>query len=170
MTTNQAGMQSKALEHLRNFATTTTIKGLPKAIKAQTKCQFALWIFALFVGTSITAFQIYNVLRLFMDYGTIDQLSTSSKTAPFPDVTACNLNPLWANDFVKNELNISIPFFNYHATEYYQQHLKADDRQIIDLLLPMLNTAAILQTINTTHFEQDPGSNPFMACSLIDYH
>ena len=79
---------------LHDFLSTTSLKSIPKVVKAQTYWMRVLWIFAFFVGASVAGAYVFTLVYSYSKYETTTIVKVSSRELLFPDATVCNLNPL----------------------------------------------------------------------------
>ncbi len=78
-----------------SFCENSSVKGVPKIVRARSAWQRVLWIFAVVLGTVIATYQVYQMLRIYLKFSTTMSMERTKETPPFPDVTVCNLNILW---------------------------------------------------------------------------
>lgn len=78
---------------LRRFCESTSIKGIPRAVKSTNAIISLLWILAMVVCLAMLLFQATTVLIRYYSCAVIRN-SFDRQTKPnFPEVTVCNLNP-----------------------------------------------------------------------------
>ena len=79
---------------IQHFAETTSIKGIPRALKSSNTVIKVLWILALITGCTYGGWQAFRLISLYLDYGYQTRYSECTNCSPpFPDITICNLNP-----------------------------------------------------------------------------
>jgi len=82
----------------RAYAERSSIKCLPRLIHAKSPLHKVLWFITFIVGGSVASYLLSGLIRTYISYETT--LSVTAKEGgkpPFPDITVCNLNPLWNN-------------------------------------------------------------------------
>src|SRR5271165_4838503 len=88
-------MSKKLLTELRSFLETTSVRGIPRVMKAKTKVTFVVWLVAVLTCAALLVWQLSVVLTRYFQYS----VSTLTVQAPawqnptFPDITVCNLDP-----------------------------------------------------------------------------
>jgi hypothetical protein len=84
--------------------TSTSLKGIPKIVQSSTVFQRILWTLAIVIGTGVSVYNVWILLGSFFSYSASLNVVKTPRTATFPDVTVCNLNPTWpapyAGDFL----------------------------------------------------------------------
>ena len=77
------------------FLETTSVKGVPKAVRSSTRCLRALWVVALLFGVYVASYFTTQLFQHYLQYDANLQISEQPlQPSDFPDVTLCNLNPL----------------------------------------------------------------------------
>ena len=114
-------------EGLRRFAETTSIKCLPRIVKSKPVWQKALWTCALLAGASFTVYTLRSLTVDYLKYETTASFTHTFETAPFPDLTVCNLNPFWANDYFEEELNVSMTDFLLMIDKAWSDSISANN-------------------------------------------
>ena len=117
-------MTKKFSEELRTFCETTSVRGIPRILKAKTRLMFFVWSLGVLTCAGVLAWQIYVILSRYFQYpvNTLTVQAPSWQTPPFPDITVCNLSPLvYENQFktaykdyldhVSSELAKEIPLY-----------------------------------------------------------
>ena len=79
----------------RHWCETSSIKCLPKIVKAQTNGRKLLWILALLLGSTYSSYCLYGLVRLFLEYPVSVNIEIMYGDVPYPDITVCNLNYGW---------------------------------------------------------------------------
>ena len=112
------------------------MRSVPRIVRAPSWVQRILWMFALLVGASMTTYQLYNLLSMYFSYRTSINMVHVKSAAPFPDVTVCNLNPLWVAR--SSRLNVTWTYDNYlqRLQGFFASgdHLPADKSYLFDSL------------------------------------
>ena len=75
------------------FATTTTIKGIPKVLNSDTQFLRFLWLCCVVIGLSVSIYLIYGILDSYFSYQTTMVIHEKMVNPEFPDVTVCKTNP-----------------------------------------------------------------------------
>ena len=79
---------------LQYFLETTSVKGVPKLVKASNWCLRLLWMLALIFGFGTAAYFLTSLFISFCNFSTSVQLNEIPvHSEDFPDITICNLNP-----------------------------------------------------------------------------
>ena len=82
--------------HVKTYAEHSTIKFLPRLIRAKSKIHKVLWIITFIIGTSVASYLLAGLLKTYTSFEkTLSVTAEEGARPPFPDVTLCNLNPLW---------------------------------------------------------------------------
>ena len=86
----------KALkDNVKNFMTTTSVKGISKAIKAESKVLRVVWIISTCTGLAVSITLIALILVAYFRYDVVTNIDDCSTCIPeFPDITVCPLNAL----------------------------------------------------------------------------
>ena len=88
-------MSTKLLTELRSFAETTSVRGIPRVMKANSRVTFVVWLIAVLTCAALLVWQLSVLLTRYFQY----PISTLTVQAPawqnptFPDITICNLDP-----------------------------------------------------------------------------
>ena len=104
---NNAEVTPVVQSPVQAFLETTSVKGIPKACRASTRCVRILWIIAVFFGTGVSVYFLYNLCSIYASKDSfLKQHFQPLKPSDVPEVTVCNLNP-FANtpENLKNELD-----------------------------------------------------------------
>ena len=121
---------------LRDFCETSSMRSVPRIVRAPTGVQRLLWVFALLVGVGMTSYQLYHLLGLYFSYRTSINMVHVMNAAPFPDVTVCNLNPLWVAN--SSRLNMTWTYEDYTSRlhEFFssRDHIPAGKSYLFDSL------------------------------------
>ena len=81
-------------ETFKNFCMTSSLKGLPKLLRAEGKLLRLLWLSGVLLGAVIGLYQAIAILKAFFEYQTNTHISLrQSAQKTFPDVTVCKVNP-----------------------------------------------------------------------------
>ena len=107
-------MTRKLLEELRSFAETTSVRGIPRVMKAKTRVTFVVWLVAVLTCAALLVWQLSVVLMRYFQYSvsTLPVQSPAWQRPTFPDITVCNLDAYvyFETDYLDSDLN-------YVATE-----------------------------------------------------
>ena len=105
---DQSALESKG-HHLcdivRNALETTGVKGIPRIIKSEVKALRYLWAFGVTFLLTMTIYQCYKLIRIYAAFPSTTLISqgyvfgTNNFSVTFPDVTVCNLNPVYMQTF-----------------------------------------------------------------------
>ena len=79
---------------LKQFCQTTSIKGLPRMIKASVWSLRIMWALCVIFGSAVALYQIIYIMKAYFEYETsttIEELE--GEETIFPDVTVCKTNP-----------------------------------------------------------------------------
>ena len=121
---------------LRQFCETSSMRSVPRIVRAPTCVQRLLWLCALLAGVGMTTYQLYHLLGLYLSYRTSINMIHVKNSAPFPDVTVCNLNPLWKA--TSSRLNVTWTYEDYlhRLQEFFASgdHIPADKSYLFDSL------------------------------------
>ena len=81
---------------LRAYAEQSSIKCVPKMIRAKSLLHRVLWAASFVIGSSMAIYLLHGLWGLYFSYAvTLSVVTEEGAQPPFPDVTVCNLNPLW---------------------------------------------------------------------------
>ena len=85
----------------------------------------------------MTSFQLYKLLGMYLSYRTSINMIHVKNMAPFPDVTVCNLNPLWIA--TSSRLNVTWTYEDYlkRLSDFFSMegnHIRDDQRYLFDSL------------------------------------
>ena len=107
-------MSKKLLTELRSFAETTSVRGIPRVMKAKTRVTFFVWLVAVLTCAALLVWQLNVVLTRYFQY----PINTLTVQAPvwqnptFPDITICNTDPFvydtYMHDTDKNDVIASL--------------------------------------------------------------
>ena len=98
------------MEKVKQFCLTTSIKGIPRAVKSKTTAIRVLWLLCV-IGFLTAAFvQTAALTSEFLSHGIstslveskVDLVGLTDHTVELPDVTLCNTNPFAGNGGVYN--------------------------------------------------------------------
>jgi len=93
----------KASDILLNFASRTSLHGVPKVIEARSAVSRCIWIVICVTASLIFAVQISQVLRRFFSFPKKVTIEVVAIPVPFPAISMCNMRNLDFN--VLNTLN-----------------------------------------------------------------
>jgi len=89
---------SNVLIRVRSYAEHSTIKCLPKLVHSKSMPHKVLWLFTFVSGVAIGLYLLSGLWNTYFSYQVTLSISAKEEgRPPFPDVTVCNLNPLWDN-------------------------------------------------------------------------
>ena len=81
--------------NVKNFMTTTSVKGISKAIKSESRVLRIVWITSTCTGLAISIILISLILVSYFHYDVVTNIDECSTCIPeFPDITVCPLNIL----------------------------------------------------------------------------
>jgi len=81
---------------MKTYAEHSTIKFLPRLMRANSFLHKILWVLTFIIGTSVASYLLAGLLHTYTSYEkTLSVAAQEGARPPFPDVTVCNLNPLW---------------------------------------------------------------------------
>ena len=88
-------MSKELITDLRWFAETTSVRGIPRVMKAKTRVTFVVWLVAVLTCAALLVWQLSVVLMRYFQYPvtTLTVEAPAWQTPTFPDFTVCNLNP-----------------------------------------------------------------------------
>lgn len=78
---------------VRRFCDTTSVKGVPKLMRARGPIRRALWTSCVLLGAAMATYQSYILLKVYCDFETSTSVEFINRDASFPDVTICKTNP-----------------------------------------------------------------------------
>ena len=90
-------------KELRRFGETTSVRGVPRALKSSDQVLRVIWIMALVVSVSMTIWQLQKVFAKYLKYEKVSTIKDVSNEAVFPWVTVCSQSPL--GDDINTKLN-----------------------------------------------------------------
>lgn len=92
-------------QHIKQFGTTTSIKGISKIIKSECLVLKVIWFVAVITGATIAIYFLSTLIVNYFSYALYTKMSICNDChAPFPDITVCNLNPLALTARAGNEI------------------------------------------------------------------
>lgn len=94
------------------FLETTSMKGVPRLVRAPRFTLRMLWLIAVFGGTAIAAYFTTNLFKNYFNRdATVTQRQQANASSLFPSLTLCNMNPLGnmgpLEEFVNNYISSS---------------------------------------------------------------
>src|SRR6218665_1333882 len=81
-------------QELRRFGESTSIKGVSRIIKSQSRVVRIFWLAALLICFSVLLFQVINLAINYSNNGVTNTFLLVSSPPNFPDVTICNFVPV----------------------------------------------------------------------------
>ena len=89
-------MARKLYEELRTFCETTSVRGIPRIFRAQSKFILSVWLIAVLACSGMLAWQLATITTRYLQYPVGMQVTQapSWENPTFPDITLCNLSPL----------------------------------------------------------------------------
>jgi len=110
----------KATDILLNFASRTSLHGVPKVIEARSALSRCIWAVICITASLVFAVQLSQVLYRFFNYPKKVTIEVVAIPVPFPAISLCNMRNL---DFhVLNTLNRL-----FIADEHPEKHINATD-------------------------------------------
>ena len=80
---------------VQTFAQTTSVKGIPKAMKTKSHFLKCVWILGTLMGLGCALFLVITLTLAYFAYDTVVKIEKCVDCKPeFPDITVCNLNIL----------------------------------------------------------------------------
>ena len=127
-------------KELLKFCETTSIRGLPRVLKAESRSLRTFWFIGLIACSGLLVYQVSLVFVKFFQYGSV--MNMLRKTAPpnFPDITICNMNPF-------DELEKINPNMTYRD---YQEKLDSMETNLTEQV--KRNYPANWQTLQRDYF------------------
>ena len=98
------------------YCETTSVRGVPQALKSDDRVVRVIWIAALFVSVSMTVWQLQRVFSRYCDYQTVSTMREVKDAAVFPAVTACNTSPLGDKENAKLTWNAYLETVKYRKS------------------------------------------------------
>ncbi|ELT96176.1 hypothetical protein CAPTEDRAFT_185972 [Capitella teleta] len=97
----------------------SSMKALPRIIKAPTKFQKALWILGLLCGLLTSGYQLSLLFLDYFNFSTSVSIAKEMGAPPFPDVTICHLDKNWTFRMLEREFggDFSVDEYNYKISE-----------------------------------------------------
>lgn len=112
---------------VRSSCEGSSMKALPKIVRAQTTFQRILWVLALLVGLVAVLYQLIKLLMGYLEFATSVNIVTEKGSPPFPDVTVCHLDPNWTFRVLKNEIGEELSMAHYVARVERLQSIYGSD-------------------------------------------
>ncbi|ELU17170.1 hypothetical protein CAPTEDRAFT_199552, partial [Capitella teleta] len=110
---------------LRKSLENSSIKALPKIVKASGRFQRYLWTMALVIGVTVVGYQLSNLLQQYFQFSTTINIVSIQGTPPFPDVTLCHMDTNWTNNVLEPNLKGENSQQNfYHELDQIQREYK----------------------------------------------
>ena len=93
------------MEKLKSFGQTTSVKGIPRAIKSKSKFVRALWTICVIAFLITAGYQTYILTKQFFSFAVattlleypVDRFDQTDKSVDTPALTFCNKNPFASN-------------------------------------------------------------------------
>ena len=110
-------MASVFQEEFLKFCKKTSVRGIPRVVNSKSRIVSVFWLVAFLTCFAVMSWQITVIVSRYFQH----QVNTVIVQAPswqkplFPDVTACNLNPLIYE--IKNGSNTYLEFIYLYATQ-----------------------------------------------------
>ncbi len=95
-----------------DFAQSTSVKGVSRAVRTGSLCLRFMWIIALFFGFGIAIFLLCDIFGLYIANETVTNIDEVNHKPTFPDVTVCNLNPFLTLEDERLSINDYFKFLN----------------------------------------------------------
>ena len=73
--------QTSLRTHLHNFALSTSVRGIPRAVKADSKVLSVLWLTAVFSCSCILAYYVRNTLSKYLNYDLVTNIKEAADNA-----------------------------------------------------------------------------------------
>jgi len=107
---------------MQKFWLSTSIRGVPRAIKSTSSYTRAFWALTMICCFAMLIYQLLTLLIQYYSYIVAVNSYNQGGTWPFPDVTICNLNPY--NSFATFDLSYG-DYLDYltHVREQVLQQL-----------------------------------------------
>lgn len=163
-----------AMEQQRTFSdfcreywsSSSSIQSLPHLARASSWPRRLVWLTILLLGTGVTVAMIWSLLADYLKYEITVSSWIEHGAPPFPDVTICNLNPLWmadASDFSMEEQSSRV------MSEIWARAVEEEgEAQAKGLLLPLLTTGGFLQSLDRSVIQDAAQRSHFiLGCAHI---
>ncbi len=119
---------SSVKPYLLDFAQTTSMKGVSRAVRSGSLCLRAMWILAFMFGFGMAAYLLYEIFKIYTSNETVTNIAENSSRPTFPDITLCNLNPFVA----LHDETISVNDYFKYLSEY-SDATKSDYEEVIGM-------------------------------------
>ena len=143
---NRSSLKGEMKQAAVSFATSTSVKGISRAMKAESIPLKIIWILGALAGLGLGLYLICNITISYFRFETVTKITDCVTCKPsFPDVTVCNLNVL-----------ASLAEYNNLTYEEYEYMLDETARGLSlneyeeDFLYELYTTIAYLQNIDTS--------------------
>ena len=126
-------MSSKLLTNLRSFAETTSVRGIPRVMKAKTRVTFVVWLVAVLTCAALLVWQLSVVLTRYFQYPvtTLTVQAPAWQNPTFPDITICKPRsthlPRHEQEFVKFGCKCS---HRIHKSEFLLHNERIADNKL----------------------------------------
>ncbi|ELU12100.1 hypothetical protein CAPTEDRAFT_202195 [Capitella teleta] len=147
-------------QKVRQFCETTTLKGVARVVKTQSKVSRFLWIIAVLLGTGVAVYQFTELLLGYFSHNVSAQVHEIYTEPPFPDVTVCNLNPM--NSAKDSDLDFSEYLDALNILDVREKDTKVPDSQYSEAYSQLASLTGYIQNSHLPYFDA-PGN-----ISLLD--
>ena len=95
VTDKKISLRTELVESTRTCLSTSSVRGIPRAVNATSVVLKVIWILSIVAGFSTAVYLLYQIATLYLRYDTFTNIEDCPSCTPdFPDVTVCYLNIL----------------------------------------------------------------------------
>lgn len=147
-------------DEIKQFCQTTTIKGLPRMIRAEGRYLRAMWAICVMFGSAVALYQIIYILTQFFLFETSTSIEELEKEETiFPDVTICKTNP---PPILSGSAGGRLTLQKHIDT--IENYMKESTNEEKDILEELLGLDGYFQTITDDNMAEFSGEHFIIEC------
>lgn len=140
------------------FMETSSIKGLPRIVRAPNPVLRIVWLLGFLFGMAMAIYYLYALLAVYFSHTSVTSISEGHSNVSFPDVTVCNLNPI--SNLEGGEIR-----YAEHVTNIGILQRKHDgNKEITEMLAYLMTPQGFLQNIEDNKLHSEVSSNFSVTC------
>ncbi|ELU02648.1 hypothetical protein CAPTEDRAFT_199620 [Capitella teleta] len=146
----------------------SSMKALPRLVRAKSWVQRCLWILALLVGLTAMSYQLAGLFMGYFEFSSSVNIAEIQGTPPFPDVTLCHIDPRWTFSKLETALSGEDSYTSYvHRVKTVENEYKesSDERRVLHNLR---NMQGYLQNVQSIHEEGEKLRKTFILDCVVN--
>ena len=139
------------METLKNFGLTTSVKGIPRAVKSKSRAMRILWSMSVIGFLAAACFQSYNLTSEYLEFAvttalteySVELLGKTERSVQLPDISICNTNPFGSNVGMVTDTPILKEFYERVSNITFCHNCSTSQKEKVDRMRKYLLSPSV---------------------------